>query len=233
MVLFVQVPRIYSGCTSFIGNGISILIPRRSGILEWIRYQRMGSHKVTIELPLNWYENKDLLGFALCCVYESADTADDEPHNASACESENEESSQPYCTLSIQGNNQSTIMDSFSWVSYCANVCVSDIVWVIFYPKVAFKEAIKLFYQSNQWTHFMASFGGFRRVEQCGIRLIYAEEYEQKHPTMTQGSTSHGNFGEHGSVREDTDSKAHNKRNPTEQSPREESHHKRFRETQD
>ena len=29
----------------------------------------MGSDQVTIELPPNWYEDKDLLGFALCGVY--------------------------------------------------------------------------------------------------------------------------------------------------------------------
>ena len=50
---------------------------------------------------------------------------------------------------------------------------------------------------------------------------------------MAQDSSSHGSFGEHGSATEDTNSKAHNKRNPTEQSRWEESHHKRFRGTQD
>ena len=51
-----QVPWVHACHTSCIGNGISIVIPI-SGILEWIRYQSMGGHKVTIELPLNWYEN--------------------------------------------------------------------------------------------------------------------------------------------------------------------------------
>ena len=251
-----QVPRIHTGCTFFVGNGISIVVPRSSGILEWIRYQSMGGYKVTIELPPNWYENKELLGFALCCVYESnngflfesryestdtsdnepdngsayesqhesadtsnnepdngsayksADTSDNEPDNGSAYEStyesqnesadtsnneptngsayesenetahtsDNEEPVEFYCNLSIRGNNQSTVVDSFKLGSYCASDGASDIVWVIYYPKVAFKEAIKELYRSNQWTHFMASFGGFGRVEQCMIRLIYAED---------------------------------------------------------
>ncbi|RVW62899.1 hypothetical protein CK203_059762 [Vitis vinifera] len=52
----IWVPWVHACHTSCIGNGISIVIPI-SGILEWIRYQSMGGHKVTIELPLNWYEN--------------------------------------------------------------------------------------------------------------------------------------------------------------------------------
>lgn len=66
--------------SSFQGNGISIVIPSSSGILEWIRRPSMGSDEVTlsqtfcyeIKVPLNWYESSDLLGFALWCVYPSA-----------------------------------------------------------------------------------------------------------------------------------------------------------------
>ena len=46
---------------------MSIVIPRSSTILEMIKNRRRSV--VTIKLPQNWYENSDLLGFALCCVY--------------------------------------------------------------------------------------------------------------------------------------------------------------------
>ena len=49
--------------------GMSIVIPRNSTILEMIRNPSTGSDEVTIKLPQNWYENNDMLGFALCCVY--------------------------------------------------------------------------------------------------------------------------------------------------------------------
>ena len=134
-----------------------------------------------------------------------------------------------YCNLRIQGNHQSGVVYFFTLKSCCVNDGVSHIVWVIFYPQVAIKQL----YRSNQWRHFMASFHGFGRVEKCRIRLIYAEDYEQKHPTMAQGNSSHGNFGKHGSSTEATNSKAHDKSNPMEQSPVDESCHKRFRGTQD
>ena len=48
---------------------MSIVIPRSSGILEGIRNESMESDEVIIELPPNWYENNEFLGFALCyCV---------------------------------------------------------------------------------------------------------------------------------------------------------------------
>lgn len=48
---------------------MSIAIPRSSGILAGIRNESIKSDEVTIELPQNWYENNDLLGFDLCCAY--------------------------------------------------------------------------------------------------------------------------------------------------------------------
>ena len=238
---FVQENWISLGGSFFICHGISIVIPRSSGILEWVEYQNMGSYQVTIELPPNWYENNDLLGFALRCVYvaspnesqyESAHTSEDEPNNRFAFASEIERLVF-FCILSVRGNNQSAKVDVFSFESRSVNDGVSDTVWLIFYPKVAFKEAIKESYRSSQWTHFTASFAGFGRVEECGIRLIYTKDFEQKHPTMAQGNSSHGNFGKHGSSTEATNSKAHDKSNPMEQSPVDESCHKRFRGTQD
>ena len=123
---FVQKRKIPVGDSLFGGHGISIVIPRSSGILEWIGYQSTGSDEVIIELPPNWCENNDLLGFALCCVYvslddkfnyqyedpsahesqnESAHTSENEPNNGSGCESENEELLEFYCNLSIRENN--------------------------------------------------------------------------------------------------------------------------------
>ena len=63
---FVQEPQIFLGASDF---GRSIFIPRSSGILEGTKNQSMGSNDVRIELPQNWYENNEFLGFALCyCV---------------------------------------------------------------------------------------------------------------------------------------------------------------------
>ena len=72
----------------------------------------------------------------------------------------------------------------------------------------------------------MASFLGWTRVEGCGIHLIYVKDYEQTHPSRIQASSSHGNFGDHGSPTEDDYTIAHNKSSPTEHSLVDESHHK-------
>ena len=42
----------------------NIVIPGSSGIPEWVSHQRMGC-EVKIKLPMNWYEDNNLLGFVL------------------------------------------------------------------------------------------------------------------------------------------------------------------------
>ena len=134
----------------------------------------------------------------------------------------------------IRDSNQSEVVGffsfgSFSSNSFCDDDGMSDIAWVMYYPKVA----IGKYYNSNQWTHFRASFSGKRRVEGCGICLINAKDYEPMHPSMIQASSSCGNFEDHGSPIEDNNSKAHNKRGHIEHIPVEESLYKRCRGTQD
>ena len=49
------------GQSGFFGKGISIVIPRMP---HWISYQNVGN-EIKIELPMDWYEDNDFLGFAL------------------------------------------------------------------------------------------------------------------------------------------------------------------------
>ena len=152
------------GASSFESREISIVMPRSSGILEGIRNQSMGSD-VTIELPQNWYENNDLLGFAICfvCVRVLDDELNFCPLGV-------------YCKLAIKGNDLLKDVDEVFFKSGCCcfkinDDSVSDLAWVIYYPKDAFEEL----YHSKQWTHFMASFHGCRtfEVKECGIHPIY------------------------------------------------------------
>ncbi|KAL6315908.1 hypothetical protein AAG906_013255 [Vitis piasezkii] len=161
-----QESQISLGASEFRDMGMKIVIPRSSGILEGTRNQSMGSHQVRIELPQNWYENNDLLGFVLCCVYVWVlDEFNPRPL------------SYLHCKLAISGNCQSKDVDRFQIESgcYCSDDdddhgSASDLVWVIYYPK----DAIKKQYLSNQWTHFTASFGSATlEAKECGIHLIY------------------------------------------------------------
>ena len=121
-------------------------------------------------------------------------------------------------------------LGSVSFGSSCLDSDISDLAFIMCYPKAAIEEK----HRSNQWTHLLASFNIFEtRVEGCGIHLINSKDYEQMHPSMVQASSSHGNSGDYGSPTEDGYSKAHKKRSPIEHNPVDESHHKRLRETQD
>ena len=51
------------------GKGISLLIDGSSGVPGCIRqYQNLGN-EVLMQLPLNWYENIDLLGLSLFSLF--------------------------------------------------------------------------------------------------------------------------------------------------------------------
>ena len=210
--VFLQDSAIDVGDYSLDKPGISIVFPKSSGILEGIARGIPNGGEVMIECPLNWHENNDLLGFVLYCVGFS-------PRFVSCINKfylEAQVSQQRHC-------------GSFSFDSSCWDCDELETAWMICYPKAAIKE----YYCFNQWTDFIASFVCEARVQCCSIHLIYAKDYEQMHdPSMLQGNSSHGNLGDHGSPTEDDYSKAHNKRSPTEQSPVDESHHKRFRGTQ-
>ncbi|KAJ9676043.1 hypothetical protein PVL29_024841 [Vitis rotundifolia] len=159
-----QVGEVTNRYSFFSGNGIGIVITRSSGILEWMTNRKMGRHKVTIELPPNWYENGDLWGFALCCVYVAlAYESECESGHLSEEDSELEdEESEFNCDLIIEGNNQSEYLGSFYLSSRCVKYDVSDMQWVICYPKLAIEKS----YHTNQWTHIKASFYG-AQVEEC------------------------------------------------------------------
>ena len=214
---------IYVCYSSFNDPRTSICIPRSCGILEGISDQSRGNY---LELPLNWYENKDLLGFAIFFGYV--------------------ESVFKGCSfyLTIKGNGKQEHLGSFSllskrWFDYD----ISDLASIVCFPEATIKGE----YHSSQWTHLVASFYRVAGVEGFGIHLIYAKDYVQMHPSIEQANSSHGNSSingtrqffsrgnsrNHGSPTEDDYNKAHNKRSPIEQSPIDESHHKRFRGTQD
>ncbi|KAJ9675652.1 hypothetical protein PVL29_024532 [Vitis rotundifolia] len=79
---------------SYFEEGVSIFIPGMSGIPELIMDQNMGNH-VTIDLPQDWYEDKDFLGFALCLAFvplhdESEDDFEHGFEDKSEIQSENE-----------------------------------------------------------------------------------------------------------------------------------------------
>ncbi|RVW74930.1 Protein suppressor of npr1-1, constitutive 1 [Vitis vinifera] len=136
------------------------LMPGNNGIPEWISHKKKGS-KIGVELPENWWEDNNFLGFALCSVFEYED---------------------PWCQLTFHNFyfdypdgclSKSKFMDllifSRSFL-HCRNCGESNRVLVAFYPKVAIENK----HWSNEWRHLKASFYGEEvKVEECGLHLIY------------------------------------------------------------
>ena len=156
-----------------VSQGFSTFIPGSGEIPEWISHQSVGS-EVTAELPPNWYDNNEVLGFALCCVYIPQQ---DEPESSTS-ENAMVNITQPYrlgCELTFLDDDIGFLDDLF-YGSSCQcdhNDGVSDSVWVTYYSN----HAIKKKYRSDASRHFKASFSGYVdgkpvKVEKCGIGLV-------------------------------------------------------------
>ncbi|XP_034674462.1 disease resistance protein RPV1-like [Vitis riparia] len=167
----------YSSLLSLPANGVSqgfsTFIPGSGEVPEWMSHQSVGS-EVTAELPPNWYDNNEVLGFALCCVYIPQQ---DEPESSTS-ENAMVNITQPYhlrCKLTFLDGIG--FLDDLLYGSSCQcdhNDGVSDSVWVTYYSN----HAIKKKYRSDASRHFKASFSGSVdgkpvKVEKCGIGLVY------------------------------------------------------------
>ncbi|CBI33318.3 unnamed protein product, partial [Vitis vinifera] len=76
--------------SSYHGKGTCIVLPGSDGIPEWI-LNRGDNFSSVIELPQNWHQNNEFLGFAICCVYVPlSDESEDIPEKESAHGPENE-----------------------------------------------------------------------------------------------------------------------------------------------
>ncbi|KAL6328710.1 hypothetical protein AAG906_003396 [Vitis piasezkii] len=169
---------------------LSAVIPESNGIPEWIRYQNMGS-EVTTELPTNWYEDPDFLGFVVSCVYGHIPTSD---------------FAAPYleCELNLHGNG-------FEFKDKCCHTCccgvhgnfkdLRDQVWVWWYPKIAIPKE-----HHHKYTHINASFRvNWTEIKKCGINLIFAGDQQNHMPMLEHPQNS----GDNGSALQDTVGNVH------------------------
>ncbi|XP_034701738.1 disease resistance protein RPV1-like isoform X1 [Vitis riparia] len=181
---------------------LSAVIPESSGIPEWIRSENLGS-ELTTELPTNWYEDPDLLGFVVSCVYQPIPTSHDPRisyHFSSAFS----------CELNLHGNGFG-FKDERRFGCRCE--CqgnfndMIDQVWVWWYPKIAIpKEHL------HNSTHINASFKSNTyycdasvNVKKCGINLIFAGDQQNHMPMLEHPQNS----GDNGSALQDTNGNVH------------------------
>ena len=185
----------------------NIVIPGSSGIPEWVSHQRMGC-EVKIKLPMNWYEDNNLLGFVLFFHHV--------PHDDDECETTMYSTMFiPQCILTISHGDQYEQLDNICFYHRCKRYWVSGLsydsmyydngdtsdpaLWVTYFPQIAIPSK----YRSRKWNYFKAHFetpmdrGSFRcgdnasfKVKSCGIHLIYAQDHHQhNHNHWPQSST--------------------------------------------
>ena len=180
---------------------LSAVIPESSGIPEWIRYENLGS-ELTTELPTNWYEDLDLLGFVVSCLYQPIPTSHD-PRTSYHF------SSDFRCELNLHGNGFE-FKDEF-WFG-CQCECqgnfndMIDQVWVRWYPKIAIpKEHL------HKSTHINASFKSNNifcddvNIKKCSINLVFAGNQHNHKPMLEHPQNS----GDNGSALQHTNGNVH------------------------
>ena len=152
---------------SYWSKEITVFIPGNNGIPEWIGYKKKGS-EIATELPENWWEDNNFLGFALCSVFVPLHI-------------ESKEDPCLKCKMNFPHyfEDPGGFVTEFWYVdelsfrrSYpcCHNGGESNKFWVAYYPKVAIENK----HWSNEWRHLKASFYGEEvKVEECGLHLIY------------------------------------------------------------
>ena len=154
----------------FFYHGVNIVISESSGIAGGTWHQ--GS-QVTMKLPWNWYENNSFLGFALCCAYSPLDNESED--------GDGDGDGYP-CTFKCWLTFWTS---KFGWQcelplkSRCTcynDGGVSDQVWVMYYPKGAFRVNPA----SVEHRYLRASFRGYIhgravKVKKCAVHFLYSQ----------------------------------------------------------
>ena len=151
--------------------------------------------EVSVELPMNWYEDNNLLGFVLFFHHVPLDD-DDECVRTSGFI--------PHCKLAISHGDQSKRLDDIGFHPHCKTYSISGLsygstrydsgstsdpaLWVTYFPQIGIPSK----YRSRKWNNFKAHFdnpvgnasftcgeNASFKVKSCGIHLIYAQD--QKH----------------------------------------------------
>ena len=179
---------------------LNIVIPGSSGIPEWVSHQRMGC-EITVELPMNWCEDNNLLGFVLFFHHVPLDDGE--------CETTGD--GLPRCILTLSHGDQSKQIGdiwfhpeckgyhlrclSYDYICYDSRATSDPALWVTYFPEIDIPSK----FRSSRWNTLKALYtpmggGSFRcgdnasfKLKSCGIHLIYAQD--QIHwPPPSRGS---------------------------------------------
>ncbi|KAL6340103.1 hypothetical protein AAG906_038938 [Vitis piasezkii] len=154
-------------------NRVTVVIPGSRGIPEWISHKSMGD-EITIDLPKNWYEDNNFLGFALFCHLVPVDDDDDVDDLD--------------LRLLISDGDQFGHVKTIQFIPNCSldmknrTLFADPALMVVYFPQIAISSE----YRSNRWNKFKAGFSSDPafdtlgpnakascKVESYGIHLIY------------------------------------------------------------
>ena len=173
-------------------NCVSVFIPGSREIPEWISHKNMGN-EITIDLPKNWYEDNNFLGFALFSHHVPVDDIcktlcdDDIPYFPIVA-------FDTTLHLLISDGDQFGHVKVIDYTLECTRDMKNNTLFadpglmVVYFPQIVISSE----YRSNRWNKFKAGFSSvfkqaYRRasckVESCGIHLIY--DHGQDHPQQS------------------------------------------------
>ncbi|RVW96797.1 TMV resistance protein N [Vitis vinifera] len=160
------------------GKGTCIFLPGGDVIPKGIM-DRTNRHFERTELPQNWHQNNEFLGFAIFCVYVPlVDESEDIPEKESAHGSENE------------SDNKSGDESTRTWENETDDKSVAESFYFPFFQSNCFcyKEDKDEDNESVSGETLVPVFKYEKTMEvnRCGFHLIYSEDLHQSHPLTTQ-----------------------------------------------
>ena len=181
----------------------NIVISGSCGIPEWVTHKSMG-HEIRVELPKNWCEDDNFLGFALFFHHVPLD---DDINKTIYASTHPHDSFSHFCIPQLQFwishgdqfEHMKTIWFEPNCKPYpvnglgygkCTTSSLDPALRVVYFPQIAITRK----YRSNGWNQFKAHFvGPFKcggkaafKVESSGIHLIYHEDAQDHHQQSHQ-----------------------------------------------
>ena len=158
--------------------------------------------EITIDLPKNWYEDNNFLGFALFCHHVPSDDDDDDDDYYY------DDDGNAILRLLISdgdqfGHVETTRFDlNYSLDKKNRTLFADPALIVVYFPQIAISSE----YRSNGWNKFEAGFSSIfiepngkasGKVESCGIHLIYAQDHPQQSLQLFNVKRSHDDTEDH------------------------------------
>ena len=175
-------------------NCVSVFIPGSREIPEWISNKSMGN-EITIDLPKNWYEDNNFLGFALFCHHV---LVDDDICKAFQCDIFAFDT----LRLLISDGDQFGRVEKIEFIMDMnldiknSTLFADAALMVVYFPQIAISSE----YRSNRWNKFKAGFSSYLRPitkASCGIHLIYAQDHPQQSLQLFNVKRSHDDTEDH------------------------------------